>query len=145
MEKVLGYDCDGREIYEYRVLRAIFSNDIDIEELENADPRLYCAVVANDDNAYAISVYDWWNKDLIRKRENIKENEKIPLIIKTIREMENYELAMCDCGENEFYYDLDRDELKTQLNIALNIIKLEKSEILRKKINKNIGDDSYER
>ena len=38
MKKVLGYDCDGREIYEYRVLRAIWSNDIDIEELENADP-----------------------------------------------------------------------------------------------------------
>lgn len=34
MEKVLGYDCDGREIYEYRILRAMFSNDIDIEEYE---------------------------------------------------------------------------------------------------------------
>lgn len=67
MEKVLGYDCDGIEIYEYRVLRAIWSNDIDIEELENADPRLYCTVVANDGKAYAISVYNWWNKDLIKK------------------------------------------------------------------------------
>ena len=25
MSKVLGYDCDGNEIYEYRVLRAIWS------------------------------------------------------------------------------------------------------------------------
>ena len=136
MDKVLGYDCDGKEIYEYRVLRAIFSNDIDIEELEDADPRMYCAVVAKDGKAYAISVYDWWNKDLIRKRENIKENEEIPLIIKSIDEMQNYELAMCDCGKKEFYYDLDRDKLKTQLNTALNKNKL---------INKNIGDDSYER
>lgn len=31
---IMGYDCDGREIYEYRILRAMFSNDIDIEDLE---------------------------------------------------------------------------------------------------------------
>ncbi|MBO4292898.1 MAG: hypothetical protein J5881_00700 [Clostridia bacterium] len=136
MEKVLGYDCDGREIYEYRILRAIFSNDIDIEDLEDADPRMYCAVVANDGKAYAISVFDWWNKALIRKRENIKENEEIPIIIKSIDEMKNYELAMCDGGEKEFYYDFDRNKLKTQLNTALNKDKV---------INKNIGDDSYER
>lgn len=102
MEKVLGYDCDGREIYEYRILRSIFSNDIDIEDLEDADPRMYCAVVANDGKAYAISVFDWWNKALIRKRENIKENEEIPIIIKSIDEMENYELAMCDAGKKNF-------------------------------------------
>lgn len=136
MQKVLGYDCDGREIYEYRVLRAIWSNDIDIEELENADPRLYCAVVANDGKAYAISVYDWWNKDLIKKRENIKENEEIPLIVKSIKEMENYELAMCDGGEKEFYYELDRNELKKRLNTILNHNKLSK---------KNKGEDLYER
>ena len=136
MEKVLGYDCDGREIYEYRILRAIFSNDIYIEDLEDADPRMYCAVVANDGKAYAISVFDWWNKELIRKRENIKENEEIPIIIKSIDEMKNYELAMCDGGENEFYYDYDRNKLKTQLNTALNKDKV---------INKNIGDDSCER
>ena len=136
MEKVLGYDCDGREIYEYRILRAIFSNDIDIEDLEDADPRMYCAVVANDGKAYAISVFDWWNKALIRKRENIKENEVIPIIIKSIDEMKNYELAMCDGDEKEFYYDFDRNKLKTQLNTALNKDKV---------INKNIGDDSYER
>ena len=33
MEYILGYDCDGNEIYEYRVLRAIWSNDIDIKDL----------------------------------------------------------------------------------------------------------------
>ena len=125
MEKVLGYDCDGREIYEYRILRAIFANDIDIEELENADPRMYCAVVASDGKAYAISVFDWWEKDLIRKREKLKENEEIPLIVKPIKEMENYELAMCDGGENEFYYELNRNELKSKLNDILNHNKIQ--------------------
>lgn len=81
MEKVLGYDCDGREIYEYRILRAIFSNDIDIEELEDADPRMYCAVIGNDGKAYAISVLDWWHKDLIIKREKLNEDKEIPVIV----------------------------------------------------------------
>ena len=50
--------------------------------------------------------------------------------------MENYELAMCDDGEKEFYYDLDRDKLKRQLNTVINKSKL---------INKKIEDDTYER
>ncbi len=58
MDYILGYDCDGNEIYEYRILRAILSNDIDIEKLEGADPRQYCAIIADDGSAYAISVYD---------------------------------------------------------------------------------------
>ena len=117
MNDVLGYDCDGKEIYEYRILRAIWSNDIDIEKLENADPRQYCALVASDGNFYAISVYDFWNKDLIRKRENIAQDEDIPVIVKPISEMQNYELA--ECSEGEFYYTLDRDKLKMQLNSIL--------------------------
>ena len=74
MYDILGYDCDGKEIYEYRILRAIWSNDVDIEELKDADSRQYCAVIAADGKAYAISVYDWWNNDLIRERENIDLN-----------------------------------------------------------------------
>ena len=116
---MLGYDCDGNEIYEYRILRAIFSNDVDIEELENADPRQYCAIVADDGNAYAISVFDWWNEKLIRQRENINDYEEIPVIVKPISEMENYEVATCNGGTNEFYYDLNRDKLKQQLNSIL--------------------------
>lgn len=127
MDNVLGYDCDGYEIYEYRVLRAIWSNDIDIEELEDADPRHYCAVVADDGNAYAISVYDWWNKDLIRKREGIDPSEDIPVIVKPISEMENYELA--NCSDGEFYYTSGREELKEQLN---SIIKNDKSKVFIK-------------
>lgn len=118
---ILGYDCDGNEIYEYRILRAIGSNDIDIEELKEADPRQYCAIIGDDLNAYAISVYDWRNEELIRKRENIKE--EIPIIVKPISEMENYEVATCNGGEDEFYYSLDRSEIKEKLN---NILKQKK-------------------
>lgn len=118
---ILGYDCDGNEIYEYRILRAIGSNDIDIEELKEADPRQYCAIIGDDLNAYAISVYDWRNEELIRKRENIKE--EIPIIVKPISEMENYEVATCNGGEDEFYYSLDLSEIKEKLN---NILKQKK-------------------
>lgn len=127
MDDILGYDCDGKEIYEYRILRAIWSNDINIEELEDADPRQYCAIIAGDGNAYAISVYDWWYKELIRKRENIDPNEDIPIIIKPISEMINYELA--ECNDGEFYYTSDRNKLKKQINTIL--IK-DKSKILIK-------------
>ena len=115
MSKVLGYDCDGNEIYEYRVLRAIWSNDIDIKELLDADPRQYCAVVAEDGIAYAISVYDWWNNELIRERENLKRDQEIPVIIKPISEMKKYECALKN-DDKEFYYDSDDKELKHQLN-----------------------------
>ena len=118
MEYILGYDCDGNEIYEYRVLRAIWSNDIDIEDLEDADPRQYCAIVSDDGIAYAISVYDWWNSDLIRKKEEIKETEEIPIVVKPINEMVNYEVATC--SEGDFYYGLNRNELKEKLNSILN-------------------------
>lgn len=129
MDDILGYDCDGNEIYEYRILRAILSNEIDINELEDADPRQYCAIVADDGNSYAISVYDWWNKDLIRKRENIDLSKEIPIIVKPISEMRNYELA--GCSDGEFYYTLNRDELKNKLN---SIIKNNKSKVLIKEL-----------
>ena len=117
MDDILGYDCDGKEIYEYRVLRAIWSNDIDIEELEDADPRQYCALVAEDGKAYAISVYDWWRISLIRERENIDPSEEVSVVVKPISDMVNYELA--ECSDGELYYDFDRDKLKEQLNSFL--------------------------
>lgn len=125
MNEVLGYDCDGNEIYEYRILRAIWSNDIDIKDLEDADPRQYCAIIGDDGTAYAISVYDWWHKDLIRKRENIPDDEEIPIIVKPIEEMVNYEVAICsDDGFScsEFCYSMlesSRNELKEKLNYIL--------------------------
>ena len=132
MNIILGHDCDGNEIDEYRILRAIWSNDIDINELEGADPRQYCAIVGEDGKAYAISVYDWWNKDLIRKRENISDDEEIPVIIKPIEDMENYEVAIFN--GTMFYYDLDHIELKKQLNSIL------KEEYKSKKLTKSYDD-----
>ena len=139
MDDILGYDCDGKEIYEYRILRAIWSNDMDIIELENVDPRQYCAVIAYDGNPYAISVYDWWNEDLIRKRERITGKE-IPTIVKPISEMENYELAKCSDGE--FYYTLDRNELKKHVN---SIIKKNKSEEKEKYIEEGLKKLTFKR
>ena len=114
---VLGYDCDGKEIEEFRVLRAIWSNDFDIDELDNVDPRQYCAVVADDGKAYAISVYDHYDKDRIRKYENLKEDEDIPRKIKPISEMVNYEVAEC-YGNNALFYEY-KDEIKSELNRLL--------------------------
>lgn len=130
MNEILGYDCDGNEIYEYMILGGIWTNDIDISELEDTDPRQYCAVVAEDGKAYAISVFDHWNKELIRERENIPDDEEIPTIIKPISEMEGYEITVW-CGAHGLearYYDLCTDELKNKLNKMLG-----KSRKLRKR------------
>lgn len=128
MNEVIGYDCDGNEIYEYMILRAIWSNDIDVVELENADPRQYCALVASDGKAYAMSVYDFWNPDLIKKREHIDFDDiySIPVVIKPIEEMANYEIAICNShGQPEvFYYEYNRDELKNKLNNQLGLSKV---------------------
>ena len=120
---ILGYDCDEKEIYEYEILRAVWSSDIDIEEMEDADPRQYCAMYGVDGKAYAISVYDNENSKLIREREHLSDNEEIPTIIKPIEEMSEYEIATCRCGGSDeepwydaVYYDLDRNELKDKLN-----------------------------
>ena len=32
MTEILGYDCDGRELYEFDIIRAIWYSDIDFEE-----------------------------------------------------------------------------------------------------------------
>ena len=131
MDKVLGLDCDDNEIFEFRILRTIWSNDIDIRKLDGADPRYYCAVFGEDGNAYAISVYDWQNKDLIREREHLSEDEEIPVIVKPISEMSNYECAITSDGDH-LYYDLDYKELKSQLNTILKAHKLNKVKKLGK-------------
>ncbi len=118
MKNCLGYDCDGNEIEEFRILRAVWANDVDINELEFSDPRQYCAVVAANGKAYAISVYDWWYEALIRERENIPNGE-IPIIVKPIEKMRHYEVAV-DGNGDEFYYSMEgsvsRIELKKTLN-----------------------------
>ena len=118
MDAVLWYDVDGTEIYEYRILRAIWSNNTDARQLVGLDPRQYCAVVANDGKAYAISVYDNARLDLIRSHEGLRTNNDVRIKIKPIYEMENYECAI-DCEGNEMSYQLDRAGLKRQLNELL--------------------------
>ena len=122
MDKVLGYDCDGEPIYEFQILVGIWVNDVPIEELEETDPRMYCAVVADDGNAYAISVNDSWNEKVIRERENIPEDEEIPTIIKPISEMEHYECAYVNAVYGQFIYEYEGDcsKLKRKLNKLLN-------------------------
>ena len=131
---ILGYDCDGQEIYEYRILRGIFTNDIPISDLPFTDPRIYCAVVADDGRAYAISVYDWYFKEEIRAFENIGEDEEIPTIIKPISEMEDYEISF-HFGWEEWYYDLDKEELKDKLN---SLLEQEKTYVKRIDTRRNI-------
>ena len=133
MNEVLGYDCDDNEIYEYRILRAIWANDIDIEMLYDEDPRHYCAVVAEDGKAYAISVYDWWHQDLIRQREGIGKNHKIPTVVKPFEDMINYEVATCNNGEDAFFYTLNKEDLKNKLNELL------QNKKLVRKLNKRKG------
>lgn len=118
MDAVLWYDVDGTEIYEYRILRAIWSNNTDISLLKGLDPRQYCAVVGKDGKAHAISVYDNAREDLIRLYEGLKSNDDIRIKIKPIVEMENYECAL-DYKGNELYYQLDRVGLKKLLNEIL--------------------------
>ena len=110
-DDILGYDCDGCEIYEYRILRTMF-----LEELEDADPREYCAIRGGI--AYAISVHPYTNRSLIKKRENIGEYEDVPVIVKPLNEMKGYEVAYCCKGE--YYYEFDRNILKRQLRSILN-------------------------
>lgn len=113
--EILGLDCNGNAIDEFRVLKAKWANDIDIKDLKTSDPRQYCAVKAEDGKAYAISVFDWWSMKLIRERENRSFDEDIPVVVKPIEEMENYELAL-NTYQSEFYYNFDREKLKETLN-----------------------------
>lgn len=120
MEKILGYDCDGEEILEYRILRFPFSTTIDDwEEVPNVDPRFYCAIESSNSEYWAISVYDDYNSKYIRKYENLDPNLKVPTIIKPISEMEGYEVAFDGITGKEWFYDRDRKKLKKELEKLL--------------------------
>ena len=135
MDDVLGYDCDHREIYEYMILRGIWTNDIDISELPDTDPRLYCAVCGEDGNSYAISVYDWWYAKEIREREKIPIYEKISAKIKPISEMENYEIAYNSMyGSLREWYYTSGEEIKAQLNKELRKAKKGKRKVKKYEI-----------
>lgn len=125
MNDVLGYDCDGEEIEEYRILRFPFSAYIEnLEEEPGVDPRFYCPVRTNDGKSYLISVYDDWFCNRIRRYEKIGETEGIPIKIKNIEEAVHYEVAFDGITKKEWYYDRDRDDLKEKLISLLRKTKL---------------------
>ena len=60
MDEVLGFDCDGYEIEEFRILRFPFSADIENwDEEVGVDPRFYCIVKRDIDIwLYCIAGFD---------------------------------------------------------------------------------------
>lgn len=130
-EEILGYDCDGNEINEFRVLRFPDSAEIENWEKEpNIDPRFYCLVKNSNGEIYAISIYDDYNKEYIIKYENRNSNE-VPTIIKTVGEMRYYEVAFSGISGNAWYYDRDREKLRQKLDDII------KEKTLTKKLVKN--------
>lgn len=122
---ILGYDCDGREIEEFRVLRFPFSADVDNwEEVMNVDPRFYCIVKLKDNHCYAVSIYDDYSDKYIRRYENIPDDEQIPLSIRSVSDMCGYEVAFNGITGCEWFYDRNRNELKKEVERNLNYKKL---------------------
>ena len=63
---------------EYRILRVIWSNDIDIEDLEDVDPRQYCAIVSDDEFYYSL------NRNELKKKLNAilnKSHNKVKKLV----------------------------------------------------------------
>ena len=115
--EVLGYDCDGEEIFEFMVLRAHFSALIDNwDEQPNVDPRFYCLVRSSKGKVFAVSVYDDYNTDYIRRYENLNELDVVPTSVKSVADMENYEIAINGITDDVWYYDRDRNSLRKELD-----------------------------
>lgn len=130
-DTVLGYDCDGNEINEFRILRFPFSADIEnFDDEPNIDPRFYCLVRNSDDQILAVSVYDDYFSDNIRKYEKLNDKEDIPMLIKTVSEMEGYEVAFNGITGKEWYYDRNKEELIKKINDVLK--KDKKLELVKK-------------
>jgi len=118
-ECILEYDCDGNEIYEFRVLRFPFSSEIDNwDEHPNVDPRFYCLVKSSKGEVFAVSVYDNYHPNQIRKHEQLSDNAGIPMLIRPAAEMRYYEVAFDGITDREWYYgsNISRDELKKNLD-----------------------------
>lgn len=127
MDNVLGYDCDGNEIEEYRILRYPFSADIENWDDEpNVDPRFYCAVRIANGSSVAVSVYDDYHSKYIRRYESIPKDEEIPTIIKSIEDMQGYEVAFDGITRREWFYTRDKKELFEIANTYNNKVKIKK-------------------
>ena len=119
-EGLLGYDCDGNQINEFRILRFPFSANIENwDEEQNIDPRFYCLVKSSNGETFAVSVYDDYNREHIRKYEKLNETDKIPMLIKPVSEMSGYEVAYSGITGEEWYYDRDKEELRKKIDCVL--------------------------
>ena len=119
MEDILGYDCDGTAIEEFRILRTPFSTEVDNwDEVPNVDPRFYCAVRGSNRKSYLISVYHDYFTDAIKKYE---KTDKILTKVKSIHKSINYEVAFDGITGQEWFYERDRGILKEKLELFIKI------------------------
>lgn len=119
-DEILGYDCDGNEINEFRVLRFPFSADIENwDEEPNIDPRFYCLVKASCGDVFAVSIYDDWSRDQIRKYEGLEALDDIPMLIKPASAMSGYEVAYDGITGREWFYDRSKEQLRNKLDSIL--------------------------
>lgn len=127
MNEVLGFDCDGQEIEEFRVLRFPFSSDIDNwDEEPNIDPRFYCIVKRENGECVAVSIYDDYLSKYIRRYEGLDNCAPIPIKFKTVSDMRYYEVAYSGITRLEWFYDRNRDQLRKEIENSLSVKKMVK-------------------
>lgn len=122
MTEILGYDCDGRELYEFDIIRAIWYSDIDFEKETNIDPRHYCVVKTSVGIPYLISVYDYWSKNAINRFEGRSLGSNVPIKIRPIAESVNYEVAV-DCDGNRFFIEAESEKVELVKTLVKNLAK----------------------
>lgn len=122
MGSFAGYDCDGNGFNEFQILRGVWLNTFPIKDIPEADPREYCIVKASDGNYYAISVFDFQSREIIREREHIPEDQEITPIVKPVSEMVHYEIAIDD-GDFVYYPYRDKQELRDKVDEILGLTK----------------------
>lgn len=99
-EKVLGYDCDGLELYEFDIVRTPWYSEIDFEVDFDVNPRQYTVIKGNDDIPVLVSIYDEENKAFINRFEGREEDALVPVDIKPISDATYYEKALDELGNN---------------------------------------------
>ena len=128
MDEVLGFDCDGQEIEEFRVLRFPFSADIgDWEEEVNIDPRFYCIVKRDNGESVLVSIYDDYLSKYIRRYEGISDEEEIPMLIKDVSLVSSLEVAYSGIDGREWFYDRNKSSLKKEIESNLSVKRLIKT------------------
>lgn len=131
MNEVLGLDCDGYEIEEFRILRFPFSADIENwDEEVGVDPRFYCIVKRDNGETVLVSVYDDYLSKYIRRYENISSDDKIPMLIKDVSCASYLEVAYSGLDGSEWFYDRNKEQLKNEIESNLSV----KSLIKRKEV-----------